>query len=137
MRNPYEGVLRLTDNDNDVFDRKGFPRFYSGRQRYVASSDKQRLLISNDWYNDASVCPNKRQFFNWLKAHAIAACKAYWDNTGFDDVPNPFPGDAIDDSIFSTDEATNLTVIIQSLDDLHEKIDELNEKVEKLYELWK
>lgn len=80
MRNRKEGALRRVDDDNDVHS-DGFPRFYSGYDRHV-ELDGQHYLISNDWYKDASPCPNKQAFYDWLSKKAQVACEKYWAGFG-------------------------------------------------------
>ena len=77
LRNPSEAVLRPTNYDYDVLGKDGYSRFYNGTKMRV-ELDGKRYLISNDWYADHSVCPNKRQFFNWIKYKATAACQKHW-----------------------------------------------------------
>lgn len=75
---PNEGVLRQVTNYNDVFDSKDMPRFYKGNDRRVELEGKM-YVIANDWYQDNTPCPNKRQFYNWLVDKATKACNSHWN----------------------------------------------------------
>lgn len=77
IRNRSEGALRQVNDDGNVNDAKGDQRFYYGTDRRVELSDGRHFLISNDWYKDKTVCPNKRAFYNWLKKEAQDACKKH------------------------------------------------------------
>ena len=86
IRNRKEGVLRPTEDYNNVFTGK-YQRFYSGFDMRVEFYE-QTFLIVNDWYKDfsedrhgqrkPSPCPNKRAFYNWLKEKAQNACEKHW-----------------------------------------------------------
>lgn len=86
IRNRKEGVLRPTEDYNNVFTGK-FRRFYSGFDRRV-KFDEQNFLIVNDWYKDfredrhgqikPSLCPNKRAFYKWLEEKTQDACEKHW-----------------------------------------------------------
>ena len=80
IRNRKGGALRRVDDDNDVYS-DGYPRFYPGSDRRV-ELDGQHYLISNDWYKEGSVCPNKRAFYDWLSEKAQTACEKYWASFG-------------------------------------------------------
>ena len=77
LRNPSEAVLRHTNDNDDVLNKDCYARFYSGDKIRVELNG-EHYLISNDWYADHSTCPNKRQFFNWIKDKATAACQKHW-----------------------------------------------------------
>ena len=80
MRNPDEEALR--EISLGVYGDDGKQRFYFSEDRFVALDDRQRFIISNDWYADHSSCPNKGAFFNWLKEQAKAAYRKYEANNG-------------------------------------------------------
>ena len=75
--NPDEGPLRLTNDNNDVFDSDGCRRFYNGKKIRIESNG-QIFLLSNDWYSDHHPYKNKRAFYNWLKRKAQDACENHW-----------------------------------------------------------
>lgn len=122
LRNPSEAVLRPTNYDYDVLGKDGYSRFYNGTKMRV-ELDGKRYLISNDWYADHSVCPNKRQFFNWIKYKATAACQKHWAEEN-----ESFP---IQPSEVSNTEDT-LKSLIKKIETLEKKIDNLTVRVSEL-----
>ena len=111
-----------TNYDYDVLDKDGYSRFYNGTKMRV-ELDGKRYLISNDWYADHSVCPNKRQFFNWIKYKATAACQKHWAEEN-----ESFP---IQPSEVSNTEDT-LKSLIKKIETLEKKIDNLTVRVSEL-----
>lgn len=76
---PNEGALRRAKHNNDRFGPDGKARFYAKKTMYIQGNDNDEMyFISNDWYKDHSAVPNKRQFYNWLKKKAEAACQKRW-----------------------------------------------------------
>lgn len=137
---PTEGALRPAKNNNDTKDDDGFPRFYSGKKRRVELGGN-RYLISNDWYGDYSVCPNKRQFFNWLALRAINACQQHWaqneqmpsNNSTPAKAPTVVPPQtAATVSPKTSTREDSLQMVIKSLEELHKKVDNLDKKIQLL-----
>ena len=141
---PSEGVLRQVKNYNDVFDSNDLPRFYKGNDRRVECEGKM-YVIANDWYQDNTPCPNKRQFFNWLADKAEKSCKAYWSAQLAANVQKkPSAVDVmmtsinkIDNEILQLDNKinilfSNLSMMNNKLDNLSANLAQLNSRVENL-----
>lgn len=142
IRNKQEGVLRRVEDDADVSGEDGYPRFYPGFDRRLELNG-QKYVIVNDWYKDASVCPNKRAFYNWLKIAAQKACEEHWGGR----VQLPPPPSEMDylkaiyylakDLSKKVDALSGEVTVLKKNDNLNEQINELNKEIQALRELWK
>ena len=66
--NKTEGVLRKVKHSDDIYDAKGFQRFYRDNNMCVLCGG-QEYLIATNWFADGGGLPsNKRAFYNWLAA---------------------------------------------------------------------
>ena len=143
---PNEGVLRQVTNYNDVFDGNDLPRFYRGNDRRVEFGGKM-YVIANDWYQDNTPCPNKRQFYNWLVDNATKACNSHWNAQIAASSPAPKKPSAIDiimasmtkidNEIIQLDNKinmlfSNLSMMNDKLDALSANLAQLNNRVENL-----
>lgn len=141
-----EGVLRQVTNYNDVFDSNDLPRFYKGNDRRVELEGKM-YVIANDWYQDNTPCPNKRQFYNWLVDKATKACNSHWNAQIAAPPSAPKKPSAIDvimssmtkidNEIIQLDNKinmlfSNLSMMNDKLDALTANLAQLNNRVENL-----
>lgn len=73
--NASEGVLRKVERDDDVYDAKGYQRFYRGDKMCVVCGD-DKYLIATNWFGDGSGLPsNRRAFYNWVALQIEATLK--------------------------------------------------------------
>ena len=77
--NKTEGVLRKTENDDDIWDKNGVQRFYRGSKMYVLCGGTKYLIATN-WFGDPpsggkGIPSNRRAFYNWVSVKTQAALK--------------------------------------------------------------
>ena len=142
IRNRQEGVLRPIKDDANILGADGYPRFYPGFDRRLELNG-QKYVIVNDWYKDASMCLNKRAFYEWLKKAAQKACEEHWGGR----VLPPLPPSEMDylkaiyylvkDLSKKVDALSEEVTVIKKNDNLTEQLNELNKEVKALRELWK
>ena len=67
--NPTEGVLRKVKNSYEIYDAKGYQRFYRDSNMCVLCGG-QEYLIATNWFGDppegGGLPANRRAFYNWV-----------------------------------------------------------------------
>ena len=73
--NRSEAILRKAEHADDIYDQKGYQRFYRENKMCVFCGGI-KYLIANNWFAEGGGLPaNKRAFFNWLTLQAQSAVK--------------------------------------------------------------
>ena len=130
----FEGILRLVQDYNDVYDENGHQRFYFGWDRRVELNEQKHFVLSKEWYPW-----NKQQFYNWLKERAQDACEEYWadayaQKVDFGKIAKEFAIKKDDNSTApeETSKPDDLKAVLASLEELHKKFDCVNKQINSI-----